>query len=169
MIEKQLDADRITGRFVLRPHRSATWRQNLWLLAAIAVVALPLAIIWAVVGFWLILPLAILQLGIVLAAFWVSSYSLLAREVVTIGPEQIVIEAGHRKPERRFELTRYWSRVLLRERHGRIRRRQLIIQGRECAVECGRFLNEEERESLWRDLRAVLANRVAPDRLHGDA
>lgn len=164
MIEKDLSADQATGRFVLRPQRSATWRQNLWLLAAIAAVALPLAIGWAIVGFWLILPLAILQLGVVLVAFWVSSYSLLAREVVTIGPEQIVIEAGHREPERRFELTRYWSQVRLREGSGRMRRRQLIIQSRECAVECGRFLNEAEREALWRDLRAVLAHRAPPGR-----
>jgi len=161
LIERELNPDHATGRFILRPHRSATWRQNLWLIAAIAVVALPLAAVWAVVGFWLILPLALLQIAIVLAAFWVSSHSLLAREVVTLEPERIVIEAGHRRPERRFELQRPWARVQLRGGARALRRRQLVIRCRERAVECGRFLNEDEREELWRDLQAALARTPA--------
>lgn len=155
MIERQLDSE-TTGRFVLRPQRSATWRQNLMLLGAIAALALPLAVGWSIVGFWLILPLCILHLGLVLAAFWVSSRSLLAREVVTIEPERIVIEAGHRRPERVFELGRYWAQVSLRRGGRRSQRRQLVIRCRELAVECGRFLNEEEREMLWHELRRIL-------------
>jgi uncharacterized membrane protein len=161
LIERELNPDDATGRFILRPHRSATWRQDLWLIAAIAAVALPLAAVWAVVGFWLILPLALLQIALVLAAFWVSSHSLLAREVVTLEPERIVIEAGHRRPERRFELQRPWARVQLRRGPRALQRRQLVIRCRQRAVECGRFLTEAEREELWRDLRALLAQAPA--------
>jgi len=157
MIERELDAGRATGRFVIRPQRSATWRQNLFLFAAIAVVAVPLATVWSVVGFWLILPICLLQLAFVLAAFWISNRALLAREVVTIEPERIVIEAGHRQPERRFELGRHWAQVLLDRNGPRNGRRRLIIRSRGEAVECGRFLNEEERERLWRELRGVIA------------
>lgn len=156
MIERELGEDGATGRYILRPQRSATWRQNLWLFGAIAAVAVPLAVIWSVIGFWLILPVVLAHLALVLAAFWMSCRSLLAREVVTIEAERIVIEAGHRHPERRFELGRPWSQVLLREGRGGIRRHQLIIRCRERAVECGRFLTEEERRSLCRELRAVV-------------
>lgn len=161
MIERDLDPGEGTGRFIIRPQRSATWRQNLLLLGAIAAVALPLAVAWSLVGFWPILPLAILHLLVVLVALWVSSHSLLAREVVTIEPERIIIEAGHRQVERRFELGRPWSEVQLRSGRGRMRRRQLIIRCRKRAVECGRFLNETERESLWRELRGVLGRAPA--------
>ncbi len=162
MIERELNPDAATGRLIVRPHRSATWRQNLWLLGAIAAVTLPLAIIWSILGLWLILPLALLHLGFVLAAFWVASHSLLAREVVTIEPERIVIEAGRRRPERRFELARAWAQVLLQDRGSRLARRRLIIRCRDLAIECGRFLNEEEREALWRELREVLERRPSP-------
>lgn len=156
MIERELGADGATGRYILRPQRSATWRQNLWLFAAIAAVAAPLGIIWALLGFWLVLPAVALHLLLVLFAFWLTSRSLLAREVVTIEPERIVVEAGHRRPERRFELGRAWSQVLLRQGRGNVRRQQLVIRCRDRAVECGRFLTEDERESLWRELRAVV-------------
>lgn len=159
MIERDLDDGGATGRFILRPNRSATWRQDLWLLAAIAAVALPLALGWSMLGFWLILPLALLQMAVVLAAFWISSHSLLAREVVTVEPERIVIEAGRRRPQRRFELSRYWTRVLLDDGGGRTRPSRLILRCRRLAVECGRFLTESEREGLWRELRSVIGRR----------
>lgn len=156
MIEREINEDSHTGRIIIRPHRSATWHQNLILLGAIAIVALPVALYWSLLGFWLIFPLAMIQILLVGWAFWISSYKLLAREVVTIEAERVVIEAGHRRPERRFELPRGWAEVLLwpAGRHNHPSR--LIVRAGDRAVECGRFLTEEERKALWRDLCSMI-------------
>lgn len=156
MIEVELDSEARTGRFILRPQRSATWRDNLWLVAAVAVLAVPIALYWTAFGFWPVLLVCLLHLAALFVALYKVSYALLAREVVTVGSEQITIEAGHREVERRFELTRAWVQVLLRTGPPR-RRNALILRSAGRAVELGRFLTDDEREELAGELRRVVA------------
>lgn len=155
MIEVELDDEARTGRFILRPQRSATWRDNLWLVAAVAVLAVPIALYWTAFGFWPVLLVCVLHLLALLAALYKVSYALLAREVVTVGAERITIESGHREVERRFELTRAWAQVLLRT-GARRRHNSLILRSAGRAVELGRFLTDDEREQLAGELKRVV-------------
>lgn len=155
MIERELDPGEATGRFILRPQCSATWRENLLLVGAVALAAVPIAATWAVLGFWPILPLCGLELALLTLALRAVHRSLLAREVVIVDRDAIVVEAGRERPERRFRLGRAWAQVLLlpaRRDHSR-----LVLRSHGRAVELGRFLTEEERGALARDLRAVVA------------
>lgn len=155
MIERDLDPGAATGRFILRPQRSATWRDNLLLVAAVALAAVPIATTWAALGFWPILPLCGLELALLTLALYRVNRSLLAREVVIIDRDAIVVEAGHREPERRLRLGRTWAQVqLLPVRRDRSR---LVLRSHGRAVECGRFLTEDERGALARELRAIVA------------
>ncbi len=156
MIEVELDEEARTGRFILRPQRSATWRDNLWLVAAVAVLAVPIALYWTAFGFWPVLLVCVLHLLALTWALYKVSYALLAREVVTVGSEQITIEAGHREVERRFELTRAWAQVLLRS-GARRRHNTLIVRSAGRAVELGRFLTDDEREELAGELQRLVA------------
>lgn len=155
MIERELDAGAATGRFILRPQRSATWRDNLLLVGAVALAAVPIALTWAVLGFWPILPLCGLELALLTLALHAVNRSLLAREVVIVERDAIVVEAGHRELERRYRLGRAWAQVLLVPI--RRDRSRLVLRSHGRAVELGRFLTEEEREALAGDLRAVVA------------
>lgn len=148
-------------RFILQPHRSATWRDNLWLVAAIAVVAVPIAVAWAWAGFWPILALCGLELAILLYCLYRVSHSLLAREVVTIDDDRITIEAGHREIERRFELARPWAWVQLVPGRSDWHASRVLIRSAGRAVECGRFLTNAERSDLAAQLERVM--RAPPD------
>lgn len=160
MIEREISADGAQGRYVLRPHRSATWQENLWLVACVAFMAVPIAIAWAVVGFWPILPLCGLELALLTLGLYVVNHSLLAQEVVTIDDDRIVIEAGRRKVERRFDLGRHWAQVLLQPARRRAHPSRLIVRSHGRAVELGRFLTDDERGELADDLRALLGRPV---------
>ena len=164
MIERELSEDGAQGRYVLRPHRSATWNDNLWLIACVAMMALPIALAWAFVGFWPILPLCGLELGVLALGLYLVNHSLLAQEVITIDDDQIVIEAGRRKIERRFDLGRNWAQVRLQPARRRTHPSRLIVRSHGRAVELGRFLTDDERGELADDLRAVLARPVARTR-----
>lgn len=154
MIERELDPGEATGRFILRPQRSATWRDNLLLVGAVALAAVPIAVTWAALGFWPILPLCGLELALLTLALYAVNRSLLAREVVIVDRDAIVVEAGHRELERRYRLGRAWAQVLLVPvRRDRCR---LVLRSHGRAVELGRFLTDEERETLAGDLRAVV-------------
>lgn len=157
MIERELSTDGRSGRYVLRPHRSATWRDNLWLVAAVAFMAVPIAMAWAVAGFWLILPLCGLELGLLTLGLYVVNHSLLAQEVITIDEDQITIEAGKREVERRFELSRSWAQVSVQPPRRPAHPSRLILRSHGRAVELGRFLTNDERDQLAGDLRGVLA------------
>ncbi len=144
------------ARFILQPHRSATWRDNLWLVAAIAVVAVPIASAWAWAGYWLILPLCGLELAALWVALYVVSHSLLAREVITVNEDSITIESGRRQVERRFELGRHWAQIVLEPGHSEWHGSRLLIRSAGRAVECGRFLTNAERAELADRLRRVV-------------
>lgn len=164
MIESEIAADRSRARFVLRPQRSATWRDNLWLVAAVALPAVTVALGWTAVGFWPILPLCGLELALLAYGLYKVSHSLLAREVVLVEDDRITIEAGHRQIERRFELGRAWAQVLLQPPRSEYHPSRLIIRSGGRAVECGRFLTNDEREAFAGDLRRVVAARSAGPR-----
>lgn len=145
-------------RFVLRPQRSATWRENLWLVAAVALPAVTIALAWTAAGFWPILPLCGLELALLTALLYRVSHSLLAREVLVIDDDRITIEAGHREVERRFELGRHWAQVILQPARSEWHSSRLLIREAGRAIECGRFLTNEERAELAEQLRrAVMA------------
>ncbi len=144
---------------VLAPHRSATWRENLYLAGAVAAAALPIAVGWSLLGYWIILPLCGLELLALLAGLYWSSHALLAREVVTVDENAITIEAGRREVERRFELPRHWARVTLVPGRGKAHPRRLILRSHGRAVELGRFLTEDERAEAADFLRALLVGR----------
>ena len=144
---------------ILAPHRSATWRENLYLAGAVAAAALPIAVGWSLLGYWIILPLCGLELLALLAGLYWSSHALLAREVVMVDEDTITIEAGRRQVERRFELPRHWARVTLVPGHGKAHPRRLILRSHGRAVELGRFLTEDEREAAADSLRELLAGR----------
>ena len=157
MIEREFDDRKASGRYVLRPQRSATWRDNLGLLLAVAAVAVPVATAWALAGFWLILPLCGLELAGLAAGLYCANHALLAREVITLDADTITIEAGRRQVERRFELGRAWAQVVLQPPRRRAHAERLILRSRGEAVEVGRFLTDDERSELAVDLRSALA------------
>jgi len=159
MIEHDIDSHRGTGRFVLRPQRSATWQQNLLLVAAVAVAALPVAVGWTLVGFWPILPWCGFELGLLTFGLYCVSRSLLAREVVIVGTDEIVIEAGHRDLERRFRLGRAWASVILQPARRPRYPSRLLVRSHGRAVEFGRFLTDDERRALAADLAGLVARR----------
>ena len=159
MISCEHERESRRGRMVLAPHRSATWRENLYLLAAVAALALPIAVAWSLQGYWIILPLCGLELLALAAGLYWSSHALLAREVITVDEEAITIEAGRREVERRFELPRHWARVVLAPGRGRSHPRRLIVQSHGRAVELGRFLTDDEREAAAARLRDLIRGR----------
>jgi uncharacterized membrane protein len=155
MIEREFALGARHGRSILTPHRAASWRENLYLVAAVAGAAVPIAVAWAVAGYWLILPLCGLELLALTAGLYVTSHALLAREVITLQGDTITVEAGRRRIERRFDLQRAWAQVSLLPEH-RWASSRLVVRSHGRAIELGRFLTESERREFAGDLRRTL-------------
>lgn len=68
--QQDQDVERL---IVLRPHNGIYWRTTLWVYVALCVVAMTVAIGFAVIGFWPILPFAGLELTALGVALYVSA------------------------------------------------------------------------------------------------
>ncbi len=149
-IERSLENDQC--RYVLRPNRSLSWRGTVVFFLSLFVISTLTATGLTLLGFWLVLPFA----GLEMLALWAGLYVVCRRtyqfEVISISSNTVRIEKGSRFPEQVFTLGRVWARVVLKRCPRAWYPSQLFIRCHGQAVEIGRFLEEEQRQSLASEL-----------------
>jgi uncharacterized membrane protein len=117
---------------------------------------LGIGIVFAIHGYWPVLPFAGLEVVVLGAAFWLCLSRSQIREVVTVNDDRVTVEKGRRQPEEHWECPRAWARIIM-ERSPLSwypSRLSVVFQGRR--VEIGRFLNEVDRQSLALELQGVI-------------
>ena len=143
-------------RIVLRPNASLTERQAFMLLLGIAIVMAAIAIGFAMVGAWVVLPFSGAEWLLLAFCFWVSLRNCSICEVISISEDTVRWERGRLKPEETVSFNRAWI-ALNRTKppmNGYPSRLFLRSHGKE--IEIGRFLIESERETLARELHKIL-------------
>lgn len=147
-------------RFVIQPNRSMTWRQSLIFLAGITVVALSIAVTFAVMGYWLILPFAGLELAALAISLYLVARALHRCEVVTIDAREVRIAKGRLRgrsgrggPEEEITFQTAWVRVRLEPADTGRARQVLHLAAGGRQVELAGFLTDAERIGLAQRLR----------------
>lgn len=162
MVTVEQDDRQHARYFVLRPNYGPKWRQTVAAFVLLALISLSLALALALAGYWPVLPLAGLELGLLGWALYVSARRSTEREVIWVRQAEVEVQKGRRRPERVWVFQRSWAEVyLLRSEHSWYPSRLwLRSQGQE--VEVGGFLQEEERVFLARELRKIIGPMAAP-------
>ena len=124
-----------------------------WAFGLIATVSAIIAIAFAVVGAWLILPFAGLEVGALYLAFRLLDRRANDYERLTIDGDQVVVEQQIGGRMQRFECNRLWAQLVVRSKNARLQV-ALRYQGRE--VEFGTYLSDEARVYAARQLREQL-------------
>ena len=143
-------------RIVLRPNASLSKRRTWWLVASLALLSFVIALGFAALGFWMILPFAGLEVIALMLVFRCCLRNAACREVVSVDGDRVLVEAGSDRPERRWEFIRVWTRVLLQPATVRGYPSRLILSSAGRRIELGSFLTEDERVEVWRRLRRVI-------------
>ncbi len=143
-------------RFVLQPNRSLSWRGSVLFFFSLCLVSGAIAAGFSLLGFWMILPFAGLEMLALGAGLYVVARRCYEREVICIGGESIHVERGGACPRQCWTLARRWARVVLEQCPGGWYSSRLLLCSRDRAVEIGRFLHEDERRRLAADLAAAL-------------
>lgn len=127
--------------------------------AVIVIVCLGIGIVFALHGFWPVLPFAGLEILVLGIAFYLCLARSQAREVVSVNAGVVTVEKGRHLPEEHWECPRAWARICLELPQIAWYPSRLAIgyQGRE--VRLGEFLNEEERRALAAELQQVIHQR----------
>src|SRR6056297_3309519 len=144
-------------RFELKPNCSLDSRTATLFFVSILAVSMTVAGGFAAMGYWPVLPMAGPELSGLGAALWLSMRRGRDRDLIDVGPDEVVVSRlrGRERQDQRF--LRAWTRV--RYAAGRTTgapgRLEIGAHGRWCAV--GEFLTDAERKGLGNRLSRVLA------------
>lgn len=145
-------------RYVLRPNRSASWTEIKLFFALVAGVSAAIAVTFALVGFWPVLPFAGMELTLLWLCLCHNADQGREREVIEIDERQVAIEQGRAASRRRWTFDRAWARIRMESPAARLHPCRLVLGSHGRTVRLGRFLAEDELRELERHLRASLSN-----------
>lgn len=141
--------------WVARPNQALTPALVRRLLLGVAGISGGIALAFAAVGAWPVVPFA----GIELGALWLALRHLQRHagdeERIETGPRVVSVTRIHAGHTERHEFSRYWARLhVVRSPQGNECRLFLRSHGRE--LEIGHLLTGAQKHALARDLAALL-------------
>ena len=148
MIACEFDPAIATGRIVLRPNRSWSWRANVCLLGTLMAVSGTVGLLLAYRGMWPILPFTALEGIAVLACLYCCVRRTHVQEVLTFSPDLLLYETGVGRPRTRRQFKRYFTRFLVRPPSHPWYRQRIALRCRDQELEIGSFLTGEEKDHL---------------------
>jgi uncharacterized membrane protein len=133
---------------VARPNQSASWRANLWLLLLLSIPVLAIAIVFALLGAWLILPFAGLELLALGAALYRVSRKVQYRHVITVSDDSVYVDKGYDCPLQHWRFARESTGLAVTTERHPWDGPALCMQDRHESVRLGEFLNREDSLKL---------------------
>ena len=120
---------------------------------SLAVFPLLVAVVFAALGAWLILPFAGLEaMALYLAFRWVMRHAHDSESLVIRG-DAVVLAVQEEACTRHYEFNRVWARLVVERRARNLR---LALRSHGSEVEVGRYLDGSGKQKLARELKARL-------------
>lgn len=142
---------------VARPNQSASWRANLYTLLALCVPSLGVAIVFAVLGAWPILPFAGLEMLALGTALYYVNWKLQYRHVITLSEDSVRIDKGHYYPRQSWHLQRQRAGLSITPEQHPWEVPLLAVHDRSQRIGIGEFLNQDDARELITLLRRELS------------
>jgi uncharacterized membrane protein len=133
---------------IARPNRSASWQANLWILLALAVPSLIIAIAFTLLGAWPILPFAGLELLALGAALYYVNWKLEYRHVITLSDDSVRIDKGFYAPKQSWKFSRQGAGLAITPEKHPWDGPELSMHNRHECVSLGEFLNRDDSLKL---------------------
>lgn len=138
---------------VARPNRSATWHDNLRLMLLLSIPVFVIATGFALLGAWLILPFAGLELLALGAALYHVSRKLQYRHVITVSEDTVNVDKGYDCPLQHWRFARASAGLTITTERHPWDAPALCMHDRHESVTLGEFLNREDSLELLELLR----------------
>jgi len=148
------------GRHVLelRPRCSLTPRGARVFIGIVAGTTFGVGSLFALQGFWPVLPFAGLEVAVLIWAVRASMRAAVARETIVISERWVTITHHGVKGEHCSVFPRHWAKVKLRAPPVALHPSRLMLESHGRACEVGRFLTEDERRVLAARLTQLVGN-----------
>jgi len=142
--------------FTIKRNCSISPQDLLCVLACIACVSLGIAVVFACLGAWPILPFAGIEVLALATAFYLNGRHAADYERIALAGGSLVVEASDAGRVRRHEFRLPWLRFDERRHGGDL---HLLLHSAGHELEIGRHLDTERRASLAAQLRRGISNR----------
>ncbi len=157
MISGHLDIERHDGYIVLSPNLSARWQSTKVFLFIVSFFALCIGVAFALVGLWMILPFAGVEIMVLLLVMHRVARQCYRKQVIHISPEKIRVEQGIAQPHSIWESELFWTRLIVQQPGHAWHATKIILRGRYEKIEIGAFLTEQEKNELITKLRPFVS------------
>jgi uncharacterized membrane protein len=139
---------------IARPNCSLSPASRVRFLCFIAAFTFGVALFFAWMGAWPVLPFAGLEVGVLVWAFKHVARHAQDYEKITIQGDCLTVECRSAELVSCYEFNRCWARVVLEPAaHGEWR---LALRSHGRHLEVGRYLNTAQRQALGQELRSQL-------------
>ena len=132
-------------KITLSPNRSASMRQTQVVIVAVSLFVLTIGIGWSLVGGYLVLPFAGLDVGLFAYFMYKVCNQTYEKQVITIGDHHVVIETGKHCVEHTFKLDRPETFILVAEPEKPTEPIELSLSDSKSHFELGSFLNHSDK------------------------
>ena len=156
MVEAHIDDNTRTGKIVLRPNRSWTWKANLYLLFTLFAVSITIGLGFLLAGAWVILPFSLIEMAAVSGCIYYCVRQCNRQEVITVTEHQVRIEHGIRSPERAWDYHRLWAHFLVQTPRHPGDSAIVSIRSHGKNLELGNFLNQQDKSILIAALKRLV-------------
>lgn len=140
-------------RIVLSPNRSMSWRGNQIFLLGMIVLSAVISIGFAMLGAWVILPFAGLEMLALGSALYYVSWKLSYQQVVTLKPDSVSIDKGVYRPRKSWLLQRDQVSLSIEPEQHPWSTPAIALRHQQELIELGEFLNQSDCTKLLKLLR----------------
>jgi uncharacterized membrane protein len=131
----------------LQPNRSANWRQNKIIIMVMVFFVMVIAIAWAVVGVWVILPFAGFEVGLLAFLMYRVSYSTYQKQIITINKDTVTFHAGVYYAKRCYSFITDNVVVKITEPQTEYEQTHITLEDEQQKIVVGQFLNQQDRQT----------------------
>jgi uncharacterized membrane protein len=148
MILENADVDEKHCEFLIRPNRSMTVKGMVLFVVLVGVGVFLIALRFVLLGAWVILPFAVLEVGFLAAGFWLYERASRYRETVQFSRNIFLITQDGVNVRRSWRFNPHWVQVNLELDPNDWYPSKLLIRSHGEQVEIGACLTNQEREEL---------------------
>lgn len=157
MVEAHIDESAHTGRIILRPNSSWSWKANLYLLYTLTAVSVSFGLFFLFMGAWVILPYSLLELSVLGFCLWYVVRQCNVQEVITISEHEVSVQRGIREPEESRNYHRVWAQFLIKPAKHPWDPAVVSIRSHGEEHEIGSFLSKKDKAALISELRKIVS------------
>jgi uncharacterized membrane protein len=161
MILEKAEPEEHQYAFLIRPNRSMTARGMMVFVCFVGLAVFLTAMRFVLLGAWIVLPFAILEIGLLAAGFWLYERASRYRELVKISSDNLEVTQESVRSHRTWRFNPHWVKVTLRLDPENWYPSRLFIGSHGEQVEIGACLTNQEREELSKVLKRSIPQAIS--------